>query len=229
MEEYFTYCDELQHRSPERLFTTREPSPSFNINLYFSCDFYCSHWILHTDSTTPEFVKTDNPLEIDNSIAFTLEEFLSYKQSRETLEESLKDWPLMVVGRREFVDYALKRVRDAIVIMPAHHNVLHLQFRVMALHKRYLVDRRFVNWMIQQLLEENTMVPASDSSIESLETKILVDDHGTCSICLEEFLVDGVCEGVCMPCKHIFHGDCIQKWLRTSHYCPICRYEMPTS
>ncbi|KAJ4850512.1 hypothetical protein Tsubulata_050266 [Turnera subulata] len=45
-----------------------------------------------------------------------------------------------------------------------------------------------------------------------------------CSICLES-LVD---TASAMPCNHLFHTDCISKWLQTSHYCPICRFEMPT-
>ncbi|XVF85980.1 hypothetical protein PTKIN_Ptkin17bG0160500 [Pterospermum kingtungense] len=32
-----------------------------------------------------------------------------------------------------------------------------------------------------------------------------------------------------MPCSHTFHGNCIENWLKLSHYCPICRFEMPTS
>ncbi|TYI13251.1 hypothetical protein ES332_A08G046500v1 [Gossypium tomentosum] len=32
-----------------------------------------------------------------------------------------------------------------------------------------------------------------------------------------------------MPCSHTFHVDCIVKWLKQSHYCPICRFEMPTN
>ncbi|GFP94487.1 E3 ubiquitin-protein ligase ring1-like [Phtheirospermum japonicum] len=52
-----------------------------------------------------------------------------------------------------------------------------------------------------------------------------MDCGAHCSICLEEIVRGG--EGLFMPCCHVFHEDCIKKWLRTSHYCPVCRFEMP--
>ncbi|GFP87381.1 E3 ubiquitin-protein ligase ring1-like [Phtheirospermum japonicum] len=69
------------------------------------------------------------------------------------------------------------------------------------------------------------MVPALESSIESLEKKTLMDCGTNCSVCLEEVLRG--CEGLVMPCLHVFHEDCIKEWLRTSYYCPVCRFEMP--
>ena len=71
-------------------------------------------------------------------------------------------------------------------------------------------------------------VPAAKASIEALK-KVRVDVSCTareCSICLEEF-----CNGsevMRMPCSHIYHKDCIVKWLETSHLCPLCRFPMPT-
>ncbi|KAK7851329.1 e3 ubiquitin-protein ligase mpsr1 [Quercus suber] len=32
-----------------------------------------------------------------------------------------------------------------------------------------------------------------------------------------------------MPRSHVYHGKCIAKWLRTSHFCPLCRYPMPNN
>ncbi|KAG9155398.1 hypothetical protein Leryth_017928 [Lithospermum erythrorhizon] len=56
-----------------------------------------------------------------------------------------------------------------------------------------------------------------------------IDAPKSCPICLEEFLDYGTSSLGCMPCNHIFHQQCIVGWLRKSHYCPLCRFEMPTS
>ncbi|CAA0833082.1 RING/U-box superfamily protein [Striga hermonthica] len=50
---------------------------------------------------------------------------------------------------------------------------------------------------------------------------------GSCVICMDEF--EKGCDVVGMPCGHDFHEGCVEKWLRTSHYCPVCRFELPTS
>ncbi|WCJ38135.1 RING/U-box superfamily protein [Euphorbia peplus] len=83
-------------------------------------------------------------------------------------------------------------------------------------------------------------VPATQSSISNLEIVRDADFSGeencgeterSCSICLEEFNGTWMMEAEVkrMPCLHMFHGNCIDQWLNKSHYCPLCRFEMPAS
>ncbi|CAN8320646.1 unnamed protein product [Cochlearia groenlandica] len=53
------------------------------------------------------------------------------------------------------------------------------------------------------------------------------DDMGEkCAICFEEF--NNGERVVTLPCGHDFHEDvCVVKWFETSHFCPLCRYELP--
>lgn len=68
--------------------------------------------------------------------------------------------------------------------------------------------------------------PATKESIEAMEkVEIEEGEGGECVVCLEEFEVGGVVKE--MPCKHRFHGKCIEKWLGIHGSCPVCRYQMP--
>mmetsp|Transcript_3128 Transcript_3128/g.7928 ORF Transcript_3128/g.7928 Transcript_3128/m.7928 type:complete len:242 (+) Transcript_3128:90-815(+) len=42
-----------------------------------------------------------------------------------------------------------------------------------------------------------------------------------CRICLEEYVCDD--EIVRLPCMHYAHTQCLEKWLRRSACCPVCR------
>ncbi|KAK8982062.1 hypothetical protein V6N11_037240 [Hibiscus sabdariffa] len=68
-----------------------------------------------------------------------------------------------------------------------------------------------------------------ESTIESYE-KIVVGESrrvpgpndSTCPICLSEYLSQDTIR--CIPeCKHCFHVECIDEWLRVSSMCPVCR------
>lgn len=70
--------------------------------------------------------------------------------------------------------------------------------------------------------------PASKSAIESLSRVEIGDCHVkaevNCAVCTEVF--EAGAEGREMPCKHIFHGDCIVPWLSIRNSCPVCRFEL---
>ncbi|CAI9779305.1 unnamed protein product [Fraxinus pennsylvanica] len=74
------------------------------------------------------------------------------------------------------------------------------------------------------------MTPASMEAILSLpEEEVDYKDNSnkveSCMVCLEE-IEKGLVVST-LPCSHIFHSFCISEWLKRSHYCPLCRFEMP--
>ncbi|KAK7401367.1 hypothetical protein VNO78_12789 [Psophocarpus tetragonolobus] len=90
-------------------------------------------------------------------------------------------------------------------------------------------DDDISNMIMMESMREMKMVPTSNTAIESL-TKVKLEDGAVkerCSICLREF--DEGVEVSLMPCKHVYHHECLIKWLKISHMCPMCRYPMPTS
>ncbi|XP_055814970.1 putative RING-H2 finger protein ATL69 [Solanum dulcamara] len=49
-----------------------------------------------------------------------------------------------------------------------------------------------------------------------------ISDENTCAICLCEYCAKDSVR--CIPeCRHCFHADCVDIWLRKSGTCPICR------
>lgn len=51
-----------------------------------------------------------------------------------------------------------------------------------------------------------------------------MDSITTCGVCLDAFQLDDA--AVALPCKHLYHEDCLVPWLKTSGTCPICRYAL---
>jgi hypothetical protein len=47
-----------------------------------------------------------------------------------------------------------------------------------------------------------------------------------CAVCLQDFVAEDRLR--VMPCSHTFHQDCIFRWLRMNHVCPLCRHALPT-
>ncbi|KAJ8535584.1 hypothetical protein K7X08_023304 [Anisodus acutangulus] len=70
--------------------------------------------------------------------------------------------------------------------------------------------------------------PASKSAIESMLIIQIASNHVNsethCAVCKEAF--DLGSEAREMPCKHIYHSDCILPWLSLRNSCPICRHEL---
>lgn len=71
--------------------------------------------------------------------------------------------------------------------------------------------------------------PASKFAIEAMPTIEINDTHLStephCAVCKEQFEFGS--EAREMPCKHIYHSDCILPWLSLHNSCPVCRHELP--
>ncbi|GLT67024.1 hypothetical protein SLA2020_393590 [Shorea laevis] len=71
--------------------------------------------------------------------------------------------------------------------------------------------------------------PASKSAIESMPTVEIESTHVNsechCAVCTEPFEL-GI-KAREMPCKHIYHEDCIIPWLSIRNSCPVCRHQLP--
>ncbi|GLJ52034.1 hypothetical protein SUGI_1106230 [Cryptomeria japonica] len=74
--------------------------------------------------------------------------------------------------------------------------------------------------------------PAAKEAVEALPVVKITEEHlkcelsSECAVCKEEFTVGE--ETRQLPCKHLYHGDCIFPWLKMHSSCPVCRFQMPS-
>ncbi|XP_039059397.1 probable E3 ubiquitin-protein ligase RHC1A isoform X2 [Hibiscus syriacus] len=100
-----------------------------------------------------------------------------------------------------------------------------------------LDPRNFFGPGVDNLIDQITQndrrgVPrAPESTIDAIPavkiTEIHLRNNSECLVCKEEFVVGG--EAKELPCKHIYHNDCIVPWLRLHNSCPVCRQELSVS
>lgn len=89
--------------------------------------------------------------------------------------------------------------------------------------------------LIQSLAENDPnrygTPPASKSAVEGLpsikvDEGLMSSELAQCAVCKDDFEMG--LDVKQMPCKHVYHKDCIVPWLELHNSCPVCRYELPT-
>ena len=71
--------------------------------------------------------------------------------------------------------------------------------------------------------------PVSKDFKETLKPQKYKDGccaEDVCSICLEQFKDDE--DVIILPCRHGFHPDCLDPWLKMHSECPSCRAKLPS-
>lgn len=76
---------------------------------------------------------------------------------------------------------------------------------------------------------EDIVVTTDENTLNTLNIlKITKDMNERCTICLSEMIEDE--EYLDIKCKHIFHKDCLETYLKNyNHICPVCREEIGIS
>ncbi|XP_057847861.1 uncharacterized protein LOC131057711 [Cryptomeria japonica] len=97
------------------------------------------------------------------------------------------------------------------------------------------LDARGFEQLLQHLAEtDNTRrgaPPAAQSAIQKLPLIYIEKVHeedgsSVCAICKDSLVLGDQAKQ--LPCKHLYHPDCILPWLSARNSCPVCRYELLT-
>lgn len=72
--------------------------------------------------------------------------------------------------------------------------------------------------------DENVLL--SRQEIKLLKKQKVGCASGNCTICFEKYEKGQVIRN--LPCGHKFHYKCMKPWLKTSIYCPLCRFDLKT-
>ncbi|KAF3452645.1 hypothetical protein FNV43_RR03078 [Rhamnella rubrinervis] len=109
----------------------------------------------------------------------------------------------------------------------------------------YLLDSPYLHRLVQHLsthtssdeyypnnyTSPTSSIPASEAAIDAIPTVkitgslLSVDPLLFCAVCKDQFVLD--VEAKQLPCKHLYHSDCILPWLAHHSTCPVCRFQLP--
>lgn len=198
------------------------------VNFTFFCKPVIRQWLYNSPGQRPEFLS-------DCYAPVTVISFAIFPQpliTGEAIRRELRDQfpPVYERSLEEMIKNVAQTTQGLMESAVQGHNVFNVNVQVVLTYNRVVVPEEVIirHFMEVTMDDFSRMVPATDESIKLLQYKTITDSgENNCVVCLEE--LSAGCEAAYMPCSHAFHGDCIEKWLRTSHYCPICRLQMPTA
>ncbi|XP_012843165.1 PREDICTED: uncharacterized protein LOC105963319 [Erythranthe guttata] len=215
--------------------------PEFIIGIHFYLQPISQSYVVNVDSGEPELTGSYPYPTVEDQVFLKLCDFLNRQRARDIIREKLSQ--SFMIGDEflhNWIEAVLEKTRAIVGSMPAEHNIVLVvspaRFSCQSVYDPRLPALAEEETAVEEYYEDiNYMVRAAEDWIDRVLVKRTVAEYsssnddedggfGTCTVCLEGFSN----EAYSMPCGHYFHGDCIREWLRTSHSCPVCRYEVPT-
>ncbi|KAL2917388.1 E3 ubiquitin-protein ligase Praja-2 [Polyrhizophydium stewartii] len=95
----------------------------------------------------------------------------------------------------------------------------------------YVSNQRSFDEIITRLMEQHAQgqhpPAASETTIRTLPHRPFKREgalHVECIVCQEDFAEEETT--IELPCKHVFHPECINNWLKLNGTCPVCRFSL---
>ncbi|KAK1288318.1 E3 ubiquitin-protein ligase RING1 [Acorus calamus] len=187
--------------------------------------------------TVTQFNRSDN--EMTSYLTFELTEFLSPQSNvHEKILQTLHSFEIDDQRCSDMSNQLYNFAELKVVTLEDIHKNLVIFTQIMRLRRMDFPDEFFDEEeedegeldeaVIDEIEPLELAVSASREAVEALKVEIYEgkdgDDVDDCRVCFDEFSVGS--EVMRMPCGHLFHRDCILKWLERSGVCPMCRLKM---
>lgn len=204
------------------------------INLEFKVQVICNHFLVeenddiflvrqHATQIFP-FVTYQLPVKIFNGCYdITLEQFLLMKLRKYSniIENCIKTITDELINRWIMIKDEATNNSSAFDGNVFPFVIILKLWNVATLHER--------PWFMDIVVD-----PISNSKIMETLRRVKIEEierDQTCVICLEEMgkeeEINAIILILQMPCLHVFHEECIKRWLNKRQHCPICRFHMP--
>ncbi|PON68227.1 43kDa postsynaptic protein [Parasponia andersonii] len=148
----------------------------------------------------------------------------SFRQSESTMAELGLGLPLQFRPYPFLLRYLLLLVSHG--VSPTNSNFWFDDGRALSPRLRRILDRYVLDALQHHDTTHSGPLPAPQSAINKLWTFRVPDDMSDskwnqCAVCKDKFETWEVVTE--LPCKHLYHKDCILPWLEIHNTCPVCR------
>jgi hypothetical protein len=113
------------------------------------------------------------------------------------------------------------------ILNDAINNLNNLQSLVNILAAPVFTNVELLNPQNMNRRMEDIVVALDKDDLDKLRVSIYTDfknhDREMCSVCFEKFIDSDICRE--LKCNHLYHKNCIDKWLGEHITCPVCREE----